>query len=55
MAKKKYTGEYRDYRVKNEILAEECYEVTPIEFYNDIFPDADLEREKDTRRTVSLI
>ncbi len=42
--KKRYTHEYRDYRDKNAILQDACTLVTPKEFYDDIFPDSDLER-----------
>ena len=36
--------EYQIYREKQRILGECCYKVTPREFYDDIFPDEDLER-----------
>ena len=35
---------YQAFRAKQEYLSEFCYRVTPREFYDDIFPDEDLER-----------
>lgn len=37
--------EYKDYRDKQEILSRALTKVTPREFYDDIFPDKDLERK----------
>ena len=45
MATKKYVGEYKDYKAKQRILSESLTEVSMREFYDDIFPDEDLERE----------
>lgn len=36
--------EYQDYRDKQSLLSKELVQVTPHEFYDDIFPDDDLER-----------
>ena len=35
---------YAAYRAKQQLLSSRMYRVTPREFYDDIFPDADLER-----------
>ena len=46
-AKKKYDEALSllSFKKKNELLSKHCYAVTPKEFYDDIFPDVDIERE----------
>lgn len=50
-------SEYVDYKAKQQILSEYLTEVTPKEFYDDIFPDEDLERpgHADDRRANMII
>lgn len=42
---KAYSNEYQSYRNKQRILSESLTRVTPRQFFDDIFPDEDLERK----------